>query len=77
MVDGIKQPLVQLSLMQTEDGSGTQSFTYKWVSFKENYMEFQANLTDFDKISVVRKDVMMAKFNGSQYLRTPYDATFV
>ena len=40
-------------------------------------MEFQANLTDFDKISVVRKDVMMAKFNGSQYLRTPYDATFV
>jgi hypothetical protein len=77
LVDGIKQPLVQLSLMQTEDGSGTQSFTYKCVSFKENYMEFQANFTYFDQISVVHKDVMMAKFNGPQYFRTPDDATFV
>ena len=55
---------MQLSLLQTEDGSGTQSFTYKCVSFKENYMEFQANFKYFDKISVVRKDIMMAKFNG-------------
>jgi hypothetical protein len=47
------------------------------VSFKENYMEFLANFTHFDQISVVRKDILMAQFNGPQYFRTAEDATFV
>ena len=39
-------------------------------------MEFLANFTYFEKISIGERDTMMAQFNGPQYFRTPDDATF-
>ena len=40
-------------------------------------MEFQANFTHFDQISIKSKDILQAQFNGPQYFRTKDDATFV
>ena len=40
-------------------------------------MEFLANFTYYNQISVAHKDILVAKFNGPQYFRTFNDATFV
>jgi hypothetical protein len=53
------------------------NFTYVCIAFKETYMEFRVNYTNFTEVSIKdSKDTLSAEFYGPQYFRTEADTTF-
>ena len=53
------------------------NFTYVCIAFKETYMDFRVNYTNFTEVSIKdQKDTLEAVFYGSQYFRTEADTTF-